>query len=64
MKQSANIMPIGKYKNQKLQVIPTDYLEWILTTNINNNNKWAIRCELSNRQWRKPNEQLSQQIHN
>ncbi len=36
-------MPFGKHKGQRLDEIPVDYLEWLLTTNLDEDLEYSVK---------------------
>ncbi len=42
------IMPFGKYKGEQVENIPTDYIEWILSTFEYSESNKSLLTELAN----------------
>ena len=36
------VMPFGKHKGQKMDKVPRDYLEWLLTTDLDEDLKYTV----------------------
>jgi len=46
-------MKFGKYLGHRIKDVPTDYLEWLLTKNIDKEMQWEIKCTIAWRNWKR-----------